>query len=191
MWVIPTASSVDAWECFVEESSADINSMNSERLVGKIEISRRDVIKGMAATALAPAVLRVAAAAQQKPWWLGDGMPQEGPGTPKIAMQINGNNITEEALRGFVQIGVYHAYSGGPAIPWRTEDLRAMVEKFKAGGVTLGNLMIYGFPNTIYGRPGRDEEIEKIRQSIQAAGPSRYSCSRVQLLRSSSHRGLL
>src|ERR1035438_2954299 len=26
------------------------------------------------------------------------------------------------------------------------------------------------FPNTIYGRPGRDEEIEKIKQSIQAAG---------------------
>jgi mannonate dehydratase len=37
-------------------------------------------------------------------------------------------------------------------------------------GVTLGNLMIGGFPNTIYGRPDRDEEIEKIRQSIQAAG---------------------
>ena len=30
--------------------------------------------------------------------------------------------------------------------------------------------MIGGFPNTIYGRPGRDEEIDKIRQSIQAAG---------------------
>ena len=30
--------------------------------------------------------------------------------------------------------------------------------------------MIGGFPNTIYGRPGRDEEIEKIRQSIRAAG---------------------
>ena len=27
-----------------------------------------------------------------------------------------------------------------------------------------------GFPNVIYGRPGRDEEIDKIRQSIQAAG---------------------
>ena len=40
----------------------------------------------------------------------------------------------------------------------------------KAGGVTLGNLMIAGFPNTLYRRPGRDEEIDKIRQSIQAAG---------------------
>jgi mannonate dehydratase len=45
-----------------------------------------------------------------------------------------------------------------------------MVDKLKASGVTLGNLMIGGFSNTIYGRPGRDEEIEKVRQSIQAAG---------------------
>jgi mannonate dehydratase len=31
-------------------------------------------------------------------------------------------------------------------------------------------MMIGGFPKTIYGREGRDEEIEKIRQSIRAAG---------------------
>jgi len=30
--------------------------------------------------------------------------------------------------------------------------------------------MIGGFPNTIYGRPGRDEEIEKVKQSIRVAG---------------------
>jgi mannonate dehydratase len=34
----------------------------------------------------------------------------------------------------------------------------------------LGNLMIGAFPNTLYGRAGRDEEIEKVRQSIRAAG---------------------
>ena len=69
-----------------------------------------------------------------------------------------------------VQIGVYHVLSGGPPIPWTVDQLQPMVDKLKAGGVTLGNLMIAGFPNTIYGRPGRDEEIDKIRQSIQAAG---------------------
>jgi D-mannonate dehydratase len=36
--------------------------------------------------------------------------------------------------------------------------------------MTLYNLMISGFPNTIYGRPGRDEEIEKVIQSIRVAG---------------------
>ena len=69
-----------------------------------------------------------------------------------------------------VQIGVYHVLSGGPAIPWSASQLQPMVDKLKAGGVSLGNLMIGGFPHTIYGRPGRDEEIDKIRQSIQAAG---------------------
>ena len=53
----------------------------------------------------------------------------------------------------------------GPA-----DELQPIVDKLKAGGLTLGNLMIGGFPNTIYGRPGRDEEIDKVRQSIQAAG---------------------
>jgi mannonate dehydratase len=44
------------------------------------------------------------------------------------------------------------------------------MDKLNAGGLTLGNLMIAGFPNTIYGRPGRDEEIEKVNQSIRVAG---------------------
>ena len=31
-------------------------------------------------------------------------------------------------------------------------------------------MMISGFPNTVYGRPGRDEEIAKVKASIAAAG---------------------
>ena len=136
-------------------------------------LSRRAILRGMATTALAPTILPLASTAQsgKKPWWLGDGMPQEGPGTPKIAMAINlSNGVTDEAIRGVVQIGVYHVLSGGPAIPWSVEQLSPIVDKLKAGGVRLANLMIGGFPNTIYGRPGRDDEIEKVRQSIQAAG---------------------
>ncbi|HEX2696058.1 MAG TPA: hypothetical protein VHM28_00015, partial [Anaerolineales bacterium] len=59
---------------------------------------------------------------------------------------------------------------GGPRIPWLEPDLRALVDKLKAGGLSLGNMMITGFPKTLYGRPGRDEEIEKVQQSIRAAG---------------------
>jgi mannonate dehydratase len=44
------------------------------------------------------------------------------------------------------------------------------MDKLKTGGLALGNMMITGFPNTLYGRPGRDEEIERIQQSIRAAG---------------------
>jgi len=53
-------------------------------------ISRRRILKGMATTALAPALLPIASAqSSEKPWWLGDGMPQEGARTPKIATAIS------------------------------------------------------------------------------------------------------
>lgn len=97
-------------------------------------------------------------------------MPQEGPDTPKIACPIDVHNLTDTAMREVKQIGVNHVLSGGPRIPWDEAELRAMVTRLKAGGLSLGNLMIYGFPNTLYGRPGRDEEIEKVKASIRAAG---------------------
>lgn len=137
------------------------------------DISRRSLIKGLVTTAVAPGLLEVAASAQsqEKPWWLGEGMPQEGSDTPKIACAIDlANGVTDAAMRSVVQLGVYHVLSGGPALPWTAGELQPLVDKLKANGVTLGNLMIGGFPNAIYGRPGRDEEIEKVRQSIQAAG---------------------
>ncbi|WP_252263820.1 mannonate dehydratase [Paracidobacterium acidisoli] len=127
----------------------------------------------MAATALAPVLSPVLAAAQaeKKPWWLGDGMPQESSGTPKIASAISlGDGVTDKEIRGLVQIGVYHALSGGPKIPWEVNELQPIVDKLKANGVQLGNLMIAGFTNTLYGRPGRDEEIEKVKHSIETAG---------------------
>jgi len=41
-------------------------------------------------------------------------------------------------------------------------DLKEMMDRLKADGLTLANLMISGFPNAIYGRPGRDADIEKV-----------------------------
>ena len=98
-------------------------------------------------------------------------MPQESVDTPKIACAIDlSDGITDEAIRGVVQIGVRHVLSGGPALPWTTGQLQPLVDKLRSSGVVLGNLMIGGFTNTLYGRPGRDEEIDKVRQSIEAAG---------------------
>jgi mannonate dehydratase len=115
--------------------------------------------------------MAAAAQSEKKPWWLGDGMPQESKGTPKIATAISlHDGVTDEAIRGVVQLGVYHVLTGGPALPWEASKLQPIFDKLKASGVTLGNLMIGGFTNTLYGRPGRDEEIEKVKQSIQAAG---------------------
>jgi len=134
-------------------------------------LSRRNLIKGMVTAAALTPIPRVFAQAGAKPSWLGNGMPQESAGTPKIACAIDlRHGVTDEAIRRVVQLGVYHVLSGGPSIPWTVRLLQPIVEKLKVGGLTLGNLMIGGFPNTIYGRPGRDEEIEKVTQSIEAAG---------------------
>ncbi len=130
-------------------------------------------MRGAGAAVLARVVAPWAATAQQekRPWWLGDGMPQESANTPKIACAIDVHNgPSYEEIRRVVQLGVYHVLSGGPEMPWSVSELRSRVAKLEPAGLTLGNLMISGFPKTVYGRPGRDEEIEKIRQSIEAAG---------------------
>jgi mannonate dehydratase len=108
---------------------------------------------------------------EKKPWWLGDGMPQESATTPKIACAIDlRHGISDEAIRSVLQLGVTHVLSGGPPIPWTVNQLQPLMDRLKPAGVTLGNLMIGGFPKTIYGQPGRDEEIDKVRQSIEVAG---------------------
>lgn len=138
-----------------------------------LEHSRRNFLVRMGAAVIAPAISPWAIAAQskEKPWWVGDGMPQESGDTPKIACAIDlRGGITDKAIRSVLQLGVHHVLSGGPPIPWTVSQLQPLVDRLKAHGITLGNLMIDGFPNTIYGRQGRDEEIEKIRQSIGAAG---------------------
>ena len=55
-------------------------------------------------------------------------------------------------------------------IPWQEAPLKELIDRLKGYGLTLGNIMIVGFPKTLYGRPGRDEEIDKVIQSIRAAG---------------------
>lgn len=99
----------------------------------------------------------------------------EGKDTPKICLEMGSGGLAaggfdEPGARRVKQLGVDHVLSGGPRIPWEEAQLRAMMDKLKAGGITLGNLMIGGFTNTIYGAAGRDEEIEKVQQSIRAAG---------------------
>jgi hypothetical protein len=58
-------------------------------------------------------------AGSKKPWWLGDGMPQEGAATPKIACAIDfgGRRYADEAIRSVVQIGVITSYPAA-RIPW-------------------------------------------------------------------------
>lgn len=97
-------------------------------------------------------------------------MPKERPDTPKLVAPLDIKSITDQSMRAVKQLGVDHVLMGGPPMPWTESQLRATLDKCKTGGLVVGNMMIGGFPNAIYGRPGRDNEIELLKQSIRAAG---------------------
>jgi mannonate dehydratase len=129
-------------------------------------VSRRSILQAAGATALAPSAIPAAEI---------PGPRLEGPTTPKICLEAGAGGLSaggydEAGMRRIKQLGVDYVLSGGPKIPWQESDLRERLAKFKSGGITLYNLMIGGFPKTIYGKPGRDEEIDAVRQSIRAAG---------------------
>jgi mannonate dehydratase len=96
------------------------------------------------------------------------GAPTAAPGAGGPGRGQGG--VNEASARRIKQLGVDYVLSGGGRIPWEESRLRTQMDGLKAEGLTLANLMISGFDNAIYGRPGRDEEIEKVIASIQAAG---------------------
>ncbi len=87
---------------------------------------------------------------------------------PQITLWLN--NLEEATLRRVKQLGVDHVCMGGPKIPWTTEKLGGWIETLGAAGLELRLLMIGGFDDAIYGREGRDEQIEQVCASIRAAG---------------------
>lgn len=134
--------------------------------------TRRAFLTSAGAAAVAPAL---AGAAPPRSALAGAApLPREWPpaaveGVPKLCLGI-GSNATEKEMRGFKQIGIDHVLMGGPRIPWTEDGLRALLDRFAAGGLKVVNLMISGFTNALYGRPGRDAEIDQVIQSIRAAG---------------------
>jgi mannonate dehydratase len=123
------------------------------------ELSRRRIIQAMGVAALP---------SQTSPKAPIPGPRAESRDTPKISLQMG--PVDAGGMRRVKQLGVDHVLMMGPRIPWEERAIRATMDALKSGGLTLGNMMIIGFPNAIYGRPGRDEEIEKVRQSVRAAG---------------------
>lgn len=138
--------------------------------------SRRTMLKAAGAAALGiPAAYVVspsAEAAQSRPRF-------EGKDTPKICLEaglggaapgVSPDEAAAAAARRIRQLGVDHVISGGGRIPWEESRLREMMDRLKRNGLTLANLMISGFPNAIYNRPDKDADIDKVIQSIKAAG---------------------
>src|SRR5690554_1035498 len=92
-----------------------------------------------------------------------------GPESPKMCVWMS-SNATVEEMRQVKQIGVDYVAMGGPAVPWTEESLVGIMGRFEAEGLTVMVMMIGGMDHTIYGREGRDEEIENIQNSLRAAG---------------------
>ena len=120
-------------------------------------MDRRRLLQTLgAALVLAP---RAARAAQGHPAsWR---MPVEEPGTPKICLGFY-MPVEDASIRRVKQIGVDYVLMGGPRIPWDESEIRSRLERFKAGGITLYNMMISGFDDVIFGRPGADAQIEQV-----------------------------
>src|SRR5215472_16959364 len=119
------------------------------------KLSRRSMLQAAGVAALAPS----AAPAAEIP-----GPRLEGPSTPKICLEAGAGGLAaggydEAGMRRIKQLGVDYVLTGGPRIPWKEDELRERLAKFTSGGLTLYNMMIGGFPKTIYGKTGRDEEI--------------------------------
>lgn len=132
--------------------------------------SRRNVLQTAAIAALG-VPLRASADAIQRP-----SKPRfEGTDTPKICLEAGqaasaSGDEAAAAARRIRQLGVTHVISGGGPIPWDEARLENLMTRLTDNGLTLANLMIAGFPNAIYNRPGKDEDIEKVIQSVRAAG---------------------
>jgi mannonate dehydratase len=119
------------------------------------EFSRRTIIHGAGAAILSSSMTAGQRAATT-------------PSRPKITLWMN--NLEEATMRRVKQLGVDYVCMGGPPIPWEEPHIRSIMDRLKSGGLTLANMMFSGFPNAIYGRPGRDQDIENVQKSIRAAG---------------------
>jgi mannonate dehydratase len=130
------------------------------------EMTRRGALLGLGMAAAAGA-----APVEKVPM----GMKGESADTPKLCLEIGNGGLSAGSLdpagmRRIKQLGVNHVIAAAGPIPWTESKLRDLMDQLKSGGLTCGNIMISGFNNAIYGRPGRDEEIEKVKASIEAAG---------------------
>ena len=125
-------------------------------------ISRRNAMQATGAAAMAAPLLPQAVAQGRTL-----GLPQEGANTPKITLWLQ--DLEEATLRRVRQLGVTHVCMGGPALPWAEAEVRSRMDRLQSHGMRLTLMMFGGFPNAIYGRPNRDQDIDKVLQSIRAA----------------------
>jgi len=102
-----------------------------------------------------------------------------GPWKPIIAENMP--DISDRTLRWAAQLGLDALVLGGHlADPdklgyWTEAGCRAVADRLGEYGLQVGNMMLHNVTSRIIlGRPGRDEDIEKVIRSIRAAGAAGY-----------------
>ncbi|HVW75028.1 MAG TPA: mannonate dehydratase [Rhizomicrobium sp.] len=142
-------------------------------MTGKTNVlSRRGMMAASGATLLAGAGGAWAASDT-------NGMPQEGPDTPKLTMYISADP-TESEMKKIKQIGInWVDMPDMPPPPWTQDWFRKRMDLLATQGLKLGIVMVPWFKNgamepeflkVVHGLPGRDEMIDKLKASIVAAG---------------------
>ena len=136
-------------------------ALQCERMAG-MKLTRRDAANAMLAASAASAV----SAQSKRIQW-----PPEGGVTAGLPHLCLISPSTPAQLRHLKQLGIDYAIGGGLGpTPWTEDKIRTAMDAYKAGGVQVVNFMIGGIEDVIRGGPKRDEEIDKVIQSIRAAG---------------------
>ena len=92
----------------------------------------------------------------------------EGEDTPKITLFLA--DLEESTLRRVRQLGVTYVSMTGPPVPWNEDEIRHGIDRLAEAGLKPFNAMFGLSPNIRFGRPGRDEDIEKVITTIRLAG---------------------
>ena len=129
-------------------------------------IPRRRLLQAMGTMAIVPSTTAAKPYGAERTPVYG---PSERDHTPKICLGVAAT-LDEAGMRRVKQIGVDYVLTGGPKIPWTEDDVRARIDHFRAGGLTLCNMMISGFNDVIWGRADADAQIASVIESIRAAG---------------------
>lgn len=88
--------------------------------------------------------------------------------SPKITLWLQ--NLEDASMRRVKQLGVDNISMSGPKVPWTEKQIRGIMDKLASGGLVVSNMMVDVSPNIRYNRKGRDEDLQKLIESIRAAG---------------------
>src|SRR5580700_10527454 len=129
-----------------------------------MKFSRRTAMEVLGAGAWLPAAVTPAGAAPEAAQV--PAPPKEGTDTPKIALSMGDSGGDGRASdpdptagpRKIKQLGVNNVLGGGGRAPWTEQGLNAMMDRWKAAGISVGNLMINLSPDILYGKAGEKRD---------------------------------